>query len=484
MRLILVALVVGVLALSLRIAYVDATVVDTPVRAYSRNYVIYAQNMLKHGVFSKQYPAENPTPDSYWAPGFPAVVAGAIAAVGEKGAYKLLLDYHAGIGALTAVCTVLIGGLFLPLWGAFLGGVLVALSPHAISMGGYLLTETTFGFLVTVALYVTLSGFVRHLRFATAAGGLLFGVAYMVNPVILFAPFLIAAVVLMCRGRSPSLEASGPRGAVGRRVVYFLIPVVCVAALWSARNFISVPKDAQSASTRALTNFVIGAHPDFFNMYRRNPRDPHNPATIDSKGAGRSWGEFLPTLLHRIEANPWGYARWYILEKPYVLWSWNILVGQGDIYVYPVIKSLYYSSKPAIATYSLMKTLHAPLLMLALLGVPLLGLELYRGRLGLPIAVLYTTLIYVTAVYVIFQAEPRYSVPFRPLLYLCAVYVLAEAVRVGRHSLQESRKVRSQPAKPEPAVPAPVADAVVASFGPSAADGGDSSQACTRGDVA
>jgi 4-amino-4-deoxy-L-arabinose transferase-like glycosyltransferase len=367
-------------------------------------------------------------------------VAAAIAVAGPKHAYAALLTYHAAIGALTAVCTALLGSLFLPLWGAFLAGLLVALSPHSISMGGYLLTETTFSFLAIVAGYLTLFGLFRGKRYVSAVAGFVFGLAYLVNPVIFFVPFLLAGVALLVRRKRSPGETTDSGGRSGRCLAYFLVPFLCVVALWSGRNYLDVPRGSQSAYDRALANFIIGAHSDFFEIYRKNPRDPNNPAGIDSHNAHGSWGKFVPVLLGRIESAPWAYAKWYLLEKPYLLWSWNILVGQGDIYVYPVIKSLYSSSKSALASYSLMKALHPPMLMLALLGVPLLLWHLSRGTASAEIAVLYTILIYVTVVYVVFQAEPRYSVPFRSVLYLCTAYVMVEVSRVVARVIRESKE--------------------------------------------
>jgi hypothetical protein len=74
-------------------------------------------------------------------------------------------------------------------------------------------------------------------------------------------------------------------------------------------------------------------------------------------------------------------------------------------------------------SYVLMRAAHPVLLLLALVGAVFAW---QRRRTDPPeVGLLYLSLGYVSAVYVVLQAEARYSVPLRPLLYLCAVYAVA-----------------------------------------------------------
>jgi hypothetical protein len=113
---------------------------------------------------------------------------------------------------------------------------------------------------------------------------------------------------------------------------------------------------------------------------------------------------------------------WYFAEKPLLLWGWDMRVGAGDIYVYPVHYSLYDTSGPARASYSLMKALHFWLFACALLSV------LFIARKGpdessAP-AVIYGSVLLVCSVYVMAQSEPRYSIPLRPEMYILATYFI------------------------------------------------------------
>jgi len=182
-----------------------------------------------------------------------------------------------------------------------------------------------------------------------------------------------------------------------------------------------VPATSSSSSNRALINFIIGAHDDFFQIWRADPRDPTNPAEIDKRKVNGSWLKFISILAPRIWHNPGHYAHWYFYEKPKLLWSWNILVGFGDIYIYPVTTSWFQTSEVALAIYAIMKSIHWWLFILSGLGA--LFLHQYRASPSKQmIIIIYVCAIYVSAVYVVLQSEPRYSIPLRPLMYLCAMF--------------------------------------------------------------
>mgnify|MGYP000289320044 CR=1 FL=1 len=80
-----------------------------------------------------------------------------------------------------------------------------------------------------------------------------------------------------------------------------------------------------------------------------------------------------------------------------------------------------------------MRRLHPAVLLLGLAG---LAMAWWRRRADPPaVGMVCLTLLYVSAVYVVLQAEARYSVPLRPLLYLCAVYALVAIGRLWRRRM-------------------------------------------------
>ena len=402
----------------LRLTYVTRTEVYVPIRADARNYCIYAQNLVNHKIFSKEL-SNNPTPDSFWSPAYPTMLASILYVFGIQHFYPAVLFTQALLGALTAGMVFAIGSFFLPLWAAAAAGVLTACSPHLISMGGYLLTETLFAFTLLLFLltYMIAIKTEKSGHFITA--GTLAGITYLVNPVIFFAPLLFAGLFFF----RMNINGLSSNNRKKKPITLFLVAFMVPWLLWSARCHLNVPATSPSSADRALINFIIGAHHDFFEIWRADPRDPANPAEIDKGKVNGSWSKFLTILARRILDNPGHYAYWYFYGKPKLLWSWDILTGQGDVYVYEVTTSWFQTSGFASIIHSIMKSIHWWLFFLSILG----GFFLHkyrRSRSGDLIKIIYVCAIYVSAVYVVLQSEPRYSIPLRPLMYLCAMFGL------------------------------------------------------------
>jgi len=426
-------LVILLLSLFVRIAYYENTVIDAPVRGDAVHYLQYAKNLINHATFSKQAGSKSPVPDAYWAPGYPAFLAAVILAAEtlHVHAYPLIMGLQILLGALTAVLTFLIARLFMGRSWALLPALFVSLSPHLISLGDNLLTETLYGFFLAASLYVFLLAFRNKSTVQYAAAGVLFGLTWLVNPVMFFVPvFFIPAAVVLYRRSDGAVPGSAVQG-----MACCLALFLTIAAAWQIRGMLNVPHDAPSGRERLLENLVIGSHSDYYRIWRADPRDKNNPADLDMAKIGGSYAAFAAMLSGRIIRDPLHYLKWYFLDKPLLLWSWNIQVGQGDVYVFPVMQSLYKNSMLAIASYSIMRALHYWLFGLAVLGL----MFLFRGTTtdnAMPVF-LYISLVYISSVYVISQAGPRYSVPLRSELYLCAAFALSRiAGYLNRKRLQ------------------------------------------------
>jgi hypothetical protein len=87
-------------------------------------------------------------------------------------------------------------------------------------------------------------------------------------------------------------------------------------------------------------------------------------------------------------------------------------------------------SIPANLTRQLIKLLHPFILVLALVGIAVAGVEAYSRRKNLKLdqspIFLFAILVYYTALYTVFAPWPRYSVPLRPELYLCAMWTVSK----------------------------------------------------------
>jgi hypothetical protein len=73
----LIILVLVIMAgVSFRYFYNTGTLHDQPIRGDGWQYLMYSKNLLVHGTFSKETGTSSPTPDSYWAPGYPFFLSG------------------------------------------------------------------------------------------------------------------------------------------------------------------------------------------------------------------------------------------------------------------------------------------------------------------------------------------------------------------------------------------------------------------------
>jgi 4-amino-4-deoxy-L-arabinose transferase-like glycosyltransferase len=433
---ILTALLIICVAFTLRLSYITQTDVYAPIRFDAKKYYNYASNLLHHGTFSMEE-SNNPTPDSYWSPGYPTLLATILNLFGDQSFYKAALMTQALLGALTAGMVFAIGSYFLPLWAAAAAGLLTAGSPHLISLGGYLLTETLFAFTLTLFLLTYATAIRTKNRTVFLSAGAIAGLCYLVNPVIFFAPLLLATFFFLSRNFVEHFSADQKKKAIQLFIAAFMVPWV----IWSARCIINVPNTSPSSSNRALTNFIIGTHHDFFKIWRADRRDPNNPAEIDKQKVDESWGKFLGIFVRRILDQPGHYAWWYLYEKPRLLWSWDMQTGVGDVYVYPVTTSWFQTSGVAAAIHSAMRSVHWWLIGLSLLGA--LYLKKFRQNSKSEIVkTLYVCIIYVSAVYVVLQSEPRYSIPLRPLMYLCAMFGLWQFSLAARNLINLAMKHR------------------------------------------
>ncbi|MCP5300457.1 MAG: glycosyltransferase family 39 protein [Chromatiaceae bacterium] len=407
-------------ALAMRWWYMERLVIPQPVRGDALQYVRYANNIMDHGVFSRGT-STPPQPDGYFTPGYPLFLVACIRSAKAVGVdpYQFLLSTQAVIGALTAVLTFLLARLCIGLWASITAALLTVLSPHLVSHGGYILTETLFGFLLALALYLFASGILRRRHARLIASGGVFGYAYLVNPIVMFAPLLLTPVALIF---------ARPNQTDRRAIVVGLLLYLAVFGAWQWRNKVEVAHEASGSADRIFWNFIIGMHSDYHEIWRKNPRDPNNPADLDRKALGGSYQALAETLWQRVRQDPGHYLSWYLVKKPLQLWGWDILIGQGDIYVYPVTQSLYSTSRLAWLSEAVMKSLHYWLVAAALLGLLYLWRD-ERPATRLTLISLYVALVYISVVYVLLHAEPRYSVPLQPEMHIGALYFLSQVFR-------------------------------------------------------
>jgi len=421
------------LAVFIRFEYLKHTDVETPIRGDAYQYYAYGYNLRHFGIFSQNTDLAKPTPDSFRVPGYPLLIATLIFFMGDTNFYPLILYLQSILSSLLVILTFFLGLKLLPRWGAMIASICVTFSPHLISIQSYVLSETLFAFVLLLSTMYFYQA-VRNQKIVDhVIAALMFGVAYLINEtVLLLPPFLVATIFLIYRKKLGSEYCqSRLKQFIAFLLVFFLIPFC-----WLYRNS-QLPDNAPKGSRRAISTLSHGAYPGFVYKdpkYKNYPylEDPRQPEF------SQSLNNFSSVLLERFKQRPLRYFSWYIIEKPYYLWSWDNLQshkgivapkGSGDVYFYPVKSSLYMTSKLADLSRQIMKYLHPIILLLALSSIPVMFInsrhwEIDKFFLNTPIFLLATG-IYYTIIYTIFAPWPRYSVPLRPQLFICAVWSAA-----------------------------------------------------------
>jgi hypothetical protein len=202
-----------------------------------------------------------------------------------------------------------------------------------------------------------------------------------------------------------------------------------------------MPEPVQDKPGRAVVNLVQGAWPPYhaayvFTLSRNSPWGKRVLADIgretdllhSNPAAGAS------AILSRFGDHPLTYARWYLWQKPWLLWDWDIRIGAGSFYFLEVRESPYAKNPILRATAQALHFANPLLTAMCLIAAIALGLFAWRGKGGESAATVGLLALYLTLVHVVFQAEPRYATAYRGIEAVLVVALLAWAThRLLRH---------------------------------------------------
>jgi len=458
----LALLAITLFALILRWYYVSTAIVVGPIRGDATQYYAYAWNLLHHGIFSKDIPgAASTIPDSYRDPGYPLFLAlwmklSGTATDGSWWAgdfwYASVLLSQAVLGALTVTFTTLLGRYWLsPRW-AIGAGLLMAIWPHSITINSDLLSETLFSFLCALGLLLCAIAFRRKSPFLAGTAGVVLGAAALTNAILLPFGMLLAGFL--------ALRKLAPR----KICMALAIGSLLLPGTWAVRNTqISAPMQGSSQNDRAFQNFVQGSWPNFHSAWRASifgDAAAKAQARIALQAIDDEIGllqgsptEGAQAIMQRFSKRPLHYFAWYFFEKPYSLWGWGVQIGQGDIYVFPTKNAPFQNNRAWLALVAICSAFNWVLMLLALAS-PFFGWARQRGEAALSLqanravlAMVIGLLIFMTLVYTALQAEPRYSIPFRPfemLLSITTISAITTAWQRSRALPSSPRRFRSR----------------------------------------
>jgi len=379
--LILSALVV-LLAFVVREWFVLTMVVPEPNQGDVGAYLRYALHLVWDGTFSMNNWAA--IPDAFRSPGYPMVLAALFPSDGSAPVwFARVYQAQVLLGTATVAMTIALARRFMPFGFALMAGLWMAVQPHHVASTGTLLTECLFGALL-------LGGLLAASYERGWLAGLGFGLSYLTNPVGAVVP-LVSAVSLQ-----------------RKQAVAMLLVVGVAIGGWAVRNAVV---DAHGG--RAMINFVQGSWPEYHDTAKWPWRWPAKYEAINREVAA---GEVAP-VVHRLAEDPARYAGWYA-SKPWLLFDWEVRIGHGMAYVV-TMRDTPLDKPPLLMTTTLQWVLNPLLFCLAFCGIVL---GLVRGGTEQMVAL---SVIALTAVHVLFQAEPRYSIPYRSLEVVLAFGALA-----------------------------------------------------------
>lgn len=397
------------------------TRVEQPLQRDATDYFFYAFNLRHHQVYSRQaVQPSNPSapivPDALRHPGYPLFLSILIDGLPTRLLEKKIQFWQMILSTLTVVAAYFLSRCFLPpIWGT-ISALLVALSPHLIVFNSYLLSETLFCFML-VLIGLLICRYAGHPSiWLSMLIGAVMALATLIRPSLQFFPIVMALLLWLAYGRKMGLKF----------FAYICLGFVLILSPWYIRNIVTLNK----ASDKSLMiNFLHhGMYPDF--KYKQMEESYRRPYQFDpgSEIIRTDLPSVAVEILKRFREEPARLLKWYLLGKPVSFWSWDMVQGHGDMYVYYVSQTPFKSRPLFQWIQKLMKFFHGPLVLLAILGSLIVWIA--PRLVGGDPAHLFMTryisalLIYFTVLHMVGAPFPRYSVPLRPFQYAMALYAL------------------------------------------------------------
>lgn len=428
----LMVIALGILAFALREYYLLVARVSDFLVGDAREYWAYAWNLVVQGTFSSTAPPIVAIPDAYRSPGYPWLIAAAMRGVGQAW-YPTVLLVQAVLGAMTCVFVTLLARHWMGIGWSLFAGLLLAVWPHHVAATNTLLSEVLFGFVLSGGLLAFAHAWTSKRTVWFAVAGAVLGYAWLVNPLVLFFPPLLALLAWR----------QGARRGLALMLAVFLVPVIAM----SVRNALV---DARGATARAGINLVQGSWPEYHDAANRFRTGDTTAIAImreiDQEHADlqRSPGAGLQRMGERIASWPSYYLAWYA-RKPWVLWGWQIRIGATDISFHRVADQPFDRNPLLRAELLALRTLNPLLTTLTLVAACVLVIVGWRRAPWMPAAATGLLAIYVTSVHVVLQAEPRYATAYRGLEGILVVSALwwawnrLQAKRIGSSGAGSAR---------------------------------------------
>ena len=214
---------------------------------------------------------------------------------------------------------------------------------------------------------------------------------------------------------------STDRGKNKHAVIGTVVGFLLLIAPWELRNTLNLTDDAGTQADHAVVSLHNGSYPGL--MVEGIPESQGYPHQFDPNyNDYDTFPKVLDKLWRNTKADPLKYVSWYLLGKPRMMFTWGMVSGQGDIFIYPANQSPYYQRDFFNNMHTVLMYAHGPMMLVGLLMVPLCWAPRMIGVLGAgPTTVLRLAsipVLYLVALHMLTTPLPRYGIPLRPLIYL------------------------------------------------------------------
>jgi len=313
---------------------------------------------------------------------------------------------------------------------ALMAALFMALSPHLAVTSLNFLTENIFSALLLVFASTVVAWFRWPGAALSAAVGATLALPLLVRSTTAYLVFIIV----------PFLAWSAPRRRFPTAGIMAAAYLICLAPWFIASHTLLSPRDGPSLM---LTTVHNGSYIDL--TVPGDPESRGRPHQHDPGYAGRdTLAKVFAYTRDRAMADPGAYLRWYLIDKPRMFFSWSVVAGFGDVFVFPVRFHGYASNLWLHLSHTAMWYLHWPVMIIALIVA--VAAFLPRSRLvgGDPVRLgvlrmLAIVIAYFVALHIVGTPLPRYSVPILPFVYLLAGVGLESGLRAGHEKLRTFR---------------------------------------------
>lgn len=410
-----------IIGLYFRVQMVQQTEIASPIRADALDYYFAAHNLNQFGVYSKEIQTQEfslhkaPRPDALRPPGYSLLILPLVEYPPSESMIK-------NIQYVQVLLSLLIIPIIFFALKPFLHPVLnlacaiaITISPHLITTNVYVLTETFFTFSISL-IVLLFSRIALSISWKTVLIlGSFIALSALIRPTTLyFTPLLIIFFFVYF--------------PVKKSWVLSLVVILgfcLVYSPWYVRNQVS---DIKHSRSLAIDTIHKGMYPGL--RYKNDPRTFGFPNRYDPdwRKHSSSFDALSEELLRRFESDPAEYIRWYLVGKPLMFLSWDIIAGAGDVFIYPASKSPMDTDIAFLSIHKLSNLLHWPITILALVCLLFLWLPSVAKKVPKNNLLFYRLLavlaIYFVAVHSVGTPLPRYSIPVRPVFFALSVVLI------------------------------------------------------------